>query len=356
VNDIQDSVPAMQKIRVLVVDDSVLARRMISRIFEDDPAIELVGSACDGLDALKKIELLRPNVVTLDVTMPQLDGMGALCEIVKLHPSVRVVMLSSLTEQGSKVTMDALMNGASDYVSKPASGSNGASEQLATELLSKVKQFFHRSPGAARSVSSATAPKKPSPATHPVEICAIGVSTGGPGALMEALPMIPKDFPVPIVIVQHMPPVFTLTLAKRLNGACRIPVTEAEEGMVLKPGHAVVAPGDFHVRVVRSGRDLVVRLDQGPRECSCRPAVDVLFRSIAENLNGRAIAAVLTGMGQDGLAGARLLKALGATILTQDQASSVVWGMPGAIVAANLASAVLPIGKIVPEILERINY
>lgn len=185
------------------------------------------------------------------------------------------------------------------------------------------------------------------------EICALGISTGGPGALLQCMPMFPADFPLPIVIVQHMPAHFTRMLAERLNGACSIAVEEGEDGMAVCRGQAIVAPGGSHMRVVRSAAGLCIKLDEGPKENSCRPAVDVLFRSIAEACHGRAIAAVMTGMGHDGLAGARLLRAKGAVILAQDKASSIVWGMPGAIVEANLADAVLPLESIVPEIVFR---
>ena len=347
-----------EKVRILVVDDSVIMRRMISRIFDGDASVQVVGTACDGLDALEKIQQLKPHVVTLDVEMPKLDGMAALRKIAESYPDVRVVMLSSLTEQGAKTTIDALMQGASDYVAKPASAVGPAFDRLATELLFKVKQFFPRSAGA-------IAAEPPGPASAPVtlpfatvrrkaaEVCAIGVSTGGPSALLEVLPMIPADVPMPILIVQHMPAMFTHLLAERLNGVCRVPVAEGRDGMILSCGQIVIAPGGFHMQVAQSGAGLVLRLDEGPKENSCRPAVDVLFRSIAEHCSGHAIAAILTGMGQDGLAGARLLKARGATILAQDQASSVVWGMPGAVVAANLADAVVPLQRIVPEILTR---
>jgi two-component system, chemotaxis family, protein-glutamate methylesterase/glutaminase len=349
--NVRDNIPAGGKIRVLVVDDSALMRRMISRIFEGEASIELVGTACDGFEALLKIEELKPHLVTLDVEMPGLDGMETLRKIMERHAGVRVIMLSSLTEQGAQITIDALMHGASDYVTKPA---KDGYEQLGRELLSKVRQFFPRS-GSHAADPTLVARGAVAGRRIPAEICAIGVSTGGPSALVEALPMFPKSFPLPIVIVQHMPPMFTHMLALRLASVCQIPVVEGEEGMILEPGQAVIAPGGFHMRVVKSGRDLAIRLDEGERENSCRPAVDVLFRSIVESMNGRAIAAILTGMGQDGLIGAQQLKARGATILVQDQASSVVWGMPGAIVAANLADAVLPLGEIVPEILQRIG-
>ena len=358
---IRDTLKPGEKIRVLVVDDSVVVRRLISRMVEEDPSLELAGTARDGKDALAKIALLRPHVVTLDVEMPELDGISTLRRMMELHLDGRVIMLSSLTAKGSQTTVDALMLGASDYVTKPQGDAAGyAFDSLAVELVDKVKQLF-----CPQSVQLPTA-NTPAPAPPPLakapaaivlqrpEIFAIGVSTGGPSALTEALPAIPKDFPLPIVITQHMPPHFTQILAERLSKICQIPVIEAREGMIANAGQALIAPGDFHMRLVRDGHDLAVRLDQGPQENSCRPAVDVMLRSIAECCKGRAIVAILTGMGQDGLIGVRQLKALGASILVQDAASSVVWGMPGAIVSANLADAVLPLTRIVPEVLMRI--
>ncbi len=359
---VRETLKPGEKVRVLVVDDSVVVRRLISRVVEEDPSMELAGTARDGLDALAKIAQLRPHVVTLDVEMPILDGIATLRRIVELHVDVRVIMLSSLTAKGSQTTVDALMIGASDYVTKPQGDAAGhAFESLAVELLHKIKQLFALQTGQSH-VAPAT-PIAPPPATKITaaallqrpEIFAIGVSTGGPSALTEALPEIPKDFPLPIVITQHMPPHFTRILAERLTKICQIPVIEAQDGMIASAGSALIAPGDFHMKIVRAGHDLVVRLDQGPQENSCRPAVDVMLRSIAECCKGRAIVAILTGMGQDGLIGVRQLKALGASILAQDSATSVVWGMPGAIVSANLADSVLPLSRIVPTVLMRVG-
>ena len=346
------------KIRVLVVDDSSLIRRMVSRIFESDPEIILTGTARNGIDALSKLGAMNPDVVTLDVEMPEMDGLQTLREISKTYPAVRVIMLSSLTERGTSTTLDALMHGASDYVTKPTQGTELAYEQLAVQLLSKVKQLFPKLHSNKLAASAARANAISSvPASHPpAEICCIGVSTGGPSALYDIWPHFPKNFPLPVVIVQHMPAMFTQMLADRLHSVGSIPVVEGKEGMMLMPGQAVIAPGGFHMRVARQGRELIVTLDEGPKENSCRPAVDVLFRSIVEVLGGRAIAAILTGMGQDGLLGVQALKAKGAVILAQDEATSVVWGMPGAVVAAKVADYVLPLDRIVPEILKSIRY
>lgn len=360
---LRPTIGAGEKIRVLVVDDSVVIRAMISRILEADAAMQVVGVARNGVDALHKVQLLHPHVVTLDVEMPELDGLGALRRIMEVHPEMRVIMLSSLTAQGAHVTVEALIAGASDYVTKPQPGDDfeRAFLNLGRELVGKIKELF--SPEELLVPVTAAAPGVNAPgvsmpsvsarAGQAAEIVAIGVSTGGPAALAEVLPLIPANFPLPIAIVQHMPPHFTKLLAQRLTTLSQIPVREGEEGMVAEPGCAILAPGGFHMRLVRAGTQLKVKLDTGPQENSCRPAVDVLFRSLAESCQGRVIAAVLTGMGQDGLVGARILKSLGASVIAQDQATSVIWGMPGAIVTADLADAVLPLKRIIPEILMR---
>jgi two-component system chemotaxis response regulator CheB len=354
IQPLRKSLRAGERIRVLVVDDSVVMRRLLSRIVEADEAMELVGSARNGVDALQKIAQLRPHLVTLDVEMPELDGIGALREIVKLYPDVRVIMLSSLTVEGAGITVEALLGGASDYIAKPQGCDvSSAFDGLACELTAKIKQLFVPVQTTRPVPATPQKPRVPAFSTLRPEIFAIGISTGGPSALAEVLPTIPALFPLPIAIVQHMPPYFTRLLAERLMKTCAIRVMECVDGMEAEPGCAVIAPGNFHMRLVRMGLTLRYKLSQEEPENSCRPAVDVLFRSIAETCKGRAIAAIMTGMGQDGLAGAQLLKDRGACLLAQDRATSTVWGMPGAIVDAELADAVLPLGMIISEVLRR---
>lgn len=355
-------------VRVLVVDDSVVMRQLITRMLSGEPDFDVVGTARDGKDALLKIEQLRPDLVTLDIEMPELDGLGALKLIQQRYPETRVIMCSSLTERGAAITMDALVAGADDYVTKAHSGemAEGAYNALRDSLILKIRQLFRKKaplspvnydsltqPVTARAIptrsSRAGQQRKAAP-----RILAIGVSTGGPSALAEIMPMIPADFPLPISIVQHMPPIFTNLLAERLTKLSRISVVEAKDGMPLQAGQAVIAPGDYHMRLVRKQGNTSVELNQDPQENSCRPAVDVLFRSIVEVYGGDVIAVILTGMGQDGLLGVRVLKASGASVLVQDNETSVVWGMPGAVANANLADAVLPLKGIVPAILRLI--
>lgn len=348
-------------IRVLIVDDSVVIRRLVTQVLSEDPAIEVAGVAANGIIALARIPQVNPDVVSLDIEMPEMDGIETLRRIRKQFPAVRVIMFSTLTARGADKTLEALSLGANDYVTKPANvGSLDRSmEKLRGELIPKIKQFFETAlpppaslpaPAAVKPVSTYTpvVPYKP-------EVVAIGVSTGGPNALAQIFPEFPADFPLPILVVQHMPPLFTRMLAERLCNQSHLQVVEAADGMAVEPGHAFIAPGDYHMQVLRRDQRLIVRLDQGPPQNSCRPAVDVLFSSLAKVCGGRVLGVVLTGMGHDGLRGAQELKSQGASVLAQDQASSVVWGMPGAVATAGLADKVLTLKGVVPEILRRVK-
>ncbi len=361
-------IPAGAKLRVLVVDDSVVIRRLVTHALSEDPMIEVVGSAANGAIALQRIPQVNPDAITLDIEMPEMDGIAALRQIRQLYPNLCVIMFSTLTERGAASTLEALSAGANDYVTKASNlGSLDRSlENLRGELIPKIRQFF-----AFESAAQPCAVPKPpvvartaaAPITKPPvavpgmsmrrQAVVLGISTGGPTALAELIPMLPKDFRLPILIVQHMPPMFTRLLAERLQASCKLQVREATDGMPVAPGSILIAPGDHHMRVVRKGTSIVAALDQGPHENSCRPAADVLFRSAAEMYGGGCIAAVLTGMGQDGLRGTEVLRAKGAYVIAQDEQTSVVWGMPGFVVRAGLADAVLPLKAIVPEILKQ---
>jgi two-component system chemotaxis response regulator CheB len=347
-------------IRVLVVDDSVVIRRLVTQVLSEDPAIEVAGIAANGVIALARIPQVNPDVVSLDIEMPEMDGLETLRRIRKQFPAVRVIMFSTLTARGAHHTLEALSLGANDYVTKPANvGSLDRSmEKLRSELIPKIKQFFESAPQPltlpAPAVVKPVAPYRPLVPYKP-EVVAIGVSTGGPNALAQIFPEFPADFPCPILVVQHMPPLFTRMLAERLGHQSRLEVAEAADGMAVEPGHALIAPGDYHMQVARREQRLVVRLDQGPPQNSCRPAVDVLFGALAKVCGGRVLGVVLTGMGQDGLRGSQELKSQGAAVLAQDQASSVVWGMPGCVATAGLADKVLPLSGVVPEILRRVK-
>lgn len=353
----------MAKIRVLVVDDSVVVRRLVSDVLAADPAIEVVGVAANGRLALEKIKQLNPDLVTMDVEMPEMDGVQALLELRKSNKRLPVIMFSTLTERGAATTMDAFAAGASDYVAKPSNvGSTTAGmARVRDELIPKVKALCgYRDPARAQLLSqmaSVARPKSAFPAgvraRQRIEILALGVSTGGPNALAELMPSIPADFPVPIVIVQHMPPVFTRLLADRLNANAAIAISEAAAGAELMPGTAWIAPGDFHMVLENSAGGARIALNQDAPENSCRPAVDPLFRSVVKVYGGAALGVILTGMGQDGLKGCQSICEAGGQVIAQDEASSVVWGMPGFVARAGLAEKVLPLSQIAGEILRR---
>jgi two-component system chemotaxis response regulator CheB len=344
-----------ERIRVLVVDDSVVIRRLVTHALEEDKVLEVVGAAANGAIALQRIPQLNPDVLTLDVEMPVMDGIETLRRIRREYPQLRVIMFSTLTERGAAITLEALTLGADDYVAKASNeGSLDRSmTRLRNELIPKIKQFFVL----ATRAGTVPTPRRAAPVFEGMKVrpkvLAIGVSTGGPTALSAILPQIPSGFRLPVLVVQHMPPFFTRLLAERLSSVCRLAVTEAVHGDPVAPGKILIAPGDFHMKVASNGTGARVCLDQSPQLNSCRPAVDALFCSIGEVYGGAVIAVILTGMGQDGLHGAEVLKARGASILAQDEASSVVWGMPGAVANAGLADRVLPLDEVVPEILLR---
>lgn len=344
-----------QRIRVLVVDDSTVVRRIVAKVLGDDPRIEVVGTAVNGKVALEKVDALKPDVVTLDLEMPVMGGLEALAELRRRSPELPVIVFSAADEAGAVGALTALQAGASDYTTKPSQLARiaDAVEALQQDLIPKILALYatvRRTQS--RSTLARSEPRAPltSPPARPIlaeargstpEIIAIGTSTGGPKALQAILPELPQSFPVPIVIVQHMPAAFTATLARSLDQRCQIRVQEAYEGAEIRAGEAWIAPGDYHMTVERTPGGGRLHLDQGPKENSCRPAVDPLFRSVAKSFGARALAIVLTGMGSDGLVGARALAQIGARIVVQDEASSVVWGMPGAIANAKLAAQVL---------------
>ncbi len=357
------TIPLGARIRVLVVDDSVVIRRLVTHALSEDAALEVVGVAANGAIALERIAQLNPDVITLDIEMPEMDGLAVLRRIKNQPVRPRVVMFSTLTDRGAALTLESLALGADDYVTKAANvGSlDGSMASLRTELIPKIRQFFLMPGEVASAKPPAVAPKPcgiapvPIPSARQPKLLAIGVSTGGPTALAAIIPRFPVDFPLPIVIVQHMPPLFTRFLAERLQSGTELRVEEAADGAPVVAGTVLIAPGDYHMRVRSHNGETIVRLDQAPPENSCRPSVDVLFRSVAETYGGAAISAILTGMGQDGLRGAEVLKANGAYVIAQDEATSVVWGMPGAVAGAGLANCVLPLDAVVPEILRQVG-
>jgi two-component system chemotaxis response regulator CheB len=352
----------MAKIRILIVDDSVVIRRLLSDCLNNDSELEVIGTAADGQLALAKVTQLTPDIVILDMEMPVLDGLQTLKAIRSTHYRLPVIMFSTLTERGAVATLDALSLGASDYVTKPANvGSvTAAMVRIRQELIPKIKLLCGRSPakpGVLRESPTDLQTLLGSKliSYHSPEILAIGVSTGGPNALAALIPQLRKSLPVPVVIVQHMPPLFTRLLAERINAVSGIKTQEGVNGSALLPGEIWIAPGGFHMEVVKNRDGFSLHTHDGPHENSCRPAVDVLFRSVAQTYGARSLGVVLTGMGEDGLRGCECIREAGGQVLVQDEATSVVWGMPGAVSKAGLAEKVLPLVELAPEIDRRLR-
>ncbi|GAB2694053.1 protein-glutamate methylesterase/protein-glutamine glutaminase [Thalassiella azotivora] len=357
----------MSRIKVLVVDDSVVVRRLVGDVLTGDPEIEVVGTAANGRLALSKLQQVAPDVVTMDVEMPDVNGIEAVRSIRASGSKVPIIMFSTLTDRGAAATLDALAAGANDYVTKPANvGSVGESmAQVRDQLIPRIKALVPRARGrlgpgspAGPAAAPAGAPLRlATPRTHrdPFQVLAIGCSTGGPDALATFLAALPADLPVPVVVVQHMPPVFTRQFAQRLDRQLPLTVVESAGGERLLPGVVHIAPGDHHLEVARRGDGVLTRTHQGPPENFCRPAVDVLFRSVADVYGARVLAVVLTGMGSDGRRGAERVVADGGAVLVQDEHTSVVWGMPGAVATAGLAEQVLPLDDLGPAVAQRLT-
>lgn len=352
------TIPAGRRARILVVDDSAVIRRLVTATLEQVVDFEVVGTAANGKIALGKVEQLDPDVITMDIEMPEMNGLEALKVLRAKHCRSKIIIFSTLSERGGQLTLEALSLGADDYATK-ASKAGSLDKSILTlkdELVPKIRHLL--------SWQTSARPPRPAPAQSTAELMlaprasralvrralVIGISTGGPMALGEIIPMFPANFSVPVLIVQHMPPMFTRLLAERLQTRSRLEVREAQQNDAVVAGRILIAPGDRHLRVRNAGGKIIATLDEGPPENSCRPAADVLFRSAAEVWGGAVVAAVLTGMGQDGLKGTRALAELGAYVVAQDEASSVVWGMPGAVVGAGLAHSVVSLDKIVEEI------
>jgi two-component system chemotaxis response regulator CheB len=358
----------MARIRVLVVDDAVVVRRLVADALAGDPEIDVVGTAANGRIALQKIPQVNPDVITMDVEMPELNGIETVRALRPLYPKLPVIMFSTLTERGAAATLDALQAGASDYVTKPANvGSVALAQQrVRDDLIPRIKHLAGR---VAQTVAVAPAvrPAVVTPSTRAAvrsfvghgdtrpAIVAIGVSTGGPNALADLIPRLPADLRVPVVIVQHMPPMFTRLLAERLNAQSPLDVREASHGLPIVPGTVTIAQGDYHMVLERRGTAVVAALNQDPPENSCRPAVDPLFRSVVALYGARTLAIILTGMGQDGLHGCQHVREAGGQILAQDEASSVVWGMPGFVVRGGLADKVIPLSEMAAEVTRRVS-
>jgi two-component system chemotaxis response regulator CheB len=355
--------------RILIVEDSAVMRSLLRAVISSDAHLEVAGTAADGASALTFLAGERPDLVLLDVEMPVLDGLATLRQMRSRGIRVPVIMCSSLTKRGARVTIDALATGASDYVAKPTgqASRDAAIRALAKELIPKVLALT--APAQPRvAVSGPPAVVVPFPAGPPAmvqraapafstapSVLVIGVSTGGPAALEALLPALPAGFPLPVLIVQHMPDLFTRLMAERLNGRCALRVAEAQEGEPIGRGRIAVARGNWHLELrppAFASAPATMHLHQGPPENHCRPAVDVLFRSAAKTFGSGVLAVVLTGMGSDGLNGAHVIRQQGGCVLVQDQATSTVWGMPGAIAGAGLADKIVALDRMAAEIVK----
>ena len=367
----------MEPIRVLIVDDAVTVRRLVADALSIDPALRVVGAAANGRQALERIPQLQPDIVILDIEMPEMDGLETLVELRRRHSKLPVIVFSSDTHHGAAATLDALWLGAKDYVTKiGATSLDAAIQHIRSELLPRIHALCDEDPDARPGTE---APNTPGRARDPrrddsreakfyapyrsrdilppgrVDVLAIGASTGGPSALSVVLSDLPADLPIPVLVVQHMPPRFTGYLAERLAAKCQLRIAEAVPGAPLAPGRVWIAPGDFHMTVERAGAQVVTQLDRNPPENSCRPSADPLFRSVADVFGAGALCVVLTGMGQDALRGCRIVAGARGQILVQDEATSVVWGMPGNVAREGLADRVLPLEQIGEEILRRVS-
>jgi two-component system chemotaxis response regulator CheB len=362
----------MAKIRVLTVDDSALMRQVLATLLSHDSEIEVVGSAPDPYIAREKIKALNPDVLTLDVEMPKMDGLTFLEKLMRGHP-MPVVMVSSLTESGCQTTLKALELGAVDFITKPKIDLREGMEEVAQDLIAKIKAAAHanvkrdahlvkRSPsadaeasGTAHTASRLTNGRPSSAMIKTTDtIIAIGSSTGGTEAVKDILVALPPNTP-PVLITQHMPERFTKTWADRMNGLCRISVKEAEDGDSVLPGHALIAPGSYHMTLVRSGARYTVRINQDPPVNRHRPSVDVMFDSVAKYAGANSVGVILTGMGGDGAKGMLAMKQAGASTIAQDEASCVVFGMPKEAIKLGCVDKVLPLGDIAAAVLSYVN-
>jgi two-component system chemotaxis response regulator CheB len=344
------------QVKVMVVDDSAVIRGIISRWIAADPGLALVGSASNGKLAVDQIKTADPDVVVLDIEMPEMDGLTALPLLLKANPRSKIIMASTLTRRNAEISIKALSLGATDYVPKPTSvGSGDAAEAFRRDLCAKIAAVGRpkRAPGAPIVGGPKEALRLRKPSMVKPQILAIGSSTGGPQALGQVIAAIAPQLNVPVVVTQHMPATFTAILAETLARNSGLKCAEGADGTMLQPGHVYVAPGDYHMLIKGKGGPIV--LTQTAPENFCRPAVDPMFRSVAAAYGAATLAVVLTGMGADGREGARAIVEAGGTALAQDEASSIVWGMPGAVATAGLAAAVLPLPSVGNEIRKHLG-
>ncbi len=363
-----------ETLKVLVVDDTVVYRKIVSDVLQELPDVEVVGTAHNGKSAMLKIKTLKPDLLTLDIEMPEMNGLQVLEQLRTEAPHVGAIMLSTLTQQGGAMTMQALELGAFDFIPKPQSGTMAENRVLVKDAIAPMLKAFRRSQEIKSKLSAFS---KGTPVVRPLRrppprsgvsrslsqpgkasIIAIGISTGGPNALSQMLPKIPGDIGVPIVIVQHMPPLFTQSLAKSLDSKCKLEVREAQNGEPLLPNVVYIAPGGKQMKIIAGGdgKQRVIKITDDPPENNCKPSVDYLFRSVADHYVGRATGVIMTGMGSDGTAGLKLMKNNGATVIAQDESSCVVFGMPKEPIESGLADIIAPLDIIAAEITKTVSF
>ncbi|HEX4022449.1 MAG TPA: chemotaxis-specific protein-glutamate methyltransferase CheB [Acidobacteriaceae bacterium] len=363
--------PSPKPIRVLAIDDSSTMRHMYQQILATCPDIALIGVAGDGPSGIEMVQNLNPDLVVLDIDMPQMDGLTVLTRLRERQPRLPVVMCSTLTQRGAAITLEALFRGAADYVAKPhfSTTPQAALEGFREPLVERIRALGSRVCWGPASEPANFSMRQTGMTSSqvPVGVVVMGASTGGPQALEQVLCALPADFPVPVLVVQHIPPLFLPLLAERLHQRCRLQVQESVDGMPLQPGFIWLARGDWHLRIASvaaaPGRNLagsttapfMQRLAQDAPIHYCRPAVDALFQSAADIYGAASLGVVLTGMGTDATEGARAIRNAGGTVLAQDAATSTIWGMPGSVVRAGLAHAVLPLDQIAGELLRRVG-
>ena len=351
--------------RILVVDDSALYRQSVHNVLREVTDASIVGTATNGVEALEKIENLDPDLLTLDVQMPDMDGIQVLREIKRRRLRPKAIIVSSLTSKGAKVTTDALMEGAFDFILKPSSNDSFANRQQLRDALEEKISAFREASGRCNAIGLRSVVRRPVAADDVVETAPapdaacqaviLGTSTGGPEALKIVLSKLPTELHVPVLVVQHMPAKYTCSLAARLDEICALHVVEGRDKMEAVAGKVMIAPGGKQMKLELAGSSLVIRVNNDPPEKGVRPSVDYLVRSACNVLGGNALAVVLTGMGRDGLDGCRQLKQVGGYVFAQHQDDCVVYGMPKAIIEADLADRALPLGKIAPAIVRHIK-
>lgn len=338
-------------VSVMVVDDSAIVRGLITRTLKGDPRIDVVASCSNGEMAVVQAAKRALDVVILDIEMPVMDGLTALPKLQQANPGARIIMASTLTQRNAAVSLRAMALGAADYIAKPTTDRLNANEEFHRDLIHKVIALGQAKkpksgPGATAQPAAKFNVVARGKSMRPPRIIAIGSSTGGPQALLTLLGALSPKVSCPIVIAQHMPATFTAVLAQHIERASGRPTSEAANGMEIKPGHIYLAPGDYHFEVVREGAGFAARLSQTPPQNFCRPSVDPLFHSVAQLFGADSCAIMLTGMGSDGCGGSKAIAAAGSPVIAQDEATSVVWGMPGAVAQAGICSAILPLPKI----------